>query len=269
MDKRPIGIFDSGLGGLTVLKEISKIMPEEDLVYFGDSKRTPYGSKSKETIINFSIQDVNFLLSKNIKALVIACNTVSSNAINELKERFDIPIIEVISPGVSLSTRVTKNKRIGVIGTRATVESGAYESSIKSIDKNMTVFSKSCPLFVPLVEEGQLWWNHHITKEIIRFYLDEFIAIDVDTMVLGCTHYPLLIDAINEVLEGRITLINSAGEVAKGASAILEDMNLRNFSHIGETYLYTSDSAEKFIPLAKDILQRSDIHAEKIDIENY
>jgi len=269
MDKRPIGIFDSGLGGLTVLKAIKKIMPNEDIIYFGDSKRTPYGSKSKETIINYSIQDVKFLLSKNVKAIIIACNTVSSNAIKQLKEKTDIPIIEVIKPGAYISTTITKKKKIGVIATKATINSKAYEYAINKIDKDITVYSKSCPLLVPLVEEGKSWWNNTITKEIIKYYLESLVNEEIDTLVLGCTHYPLLQDAINEVVENKITLINSAGEVAKEALTVLKNLKLLNTSGKGSLKLYTSDRISKFYPLAKDILEDNTIKVDKINIEEY
>jgi len=269
MDNRAIGIFDSGLGGLTVLKEINKIMPNENLIYFGDSKRTPYGSKSKETIIKFSIQDVKFLLTKNVKAIVIACNTVSSNAIIELKKQFDIPFIEVIKPGAAYSKKVTKNNKIGVIGTKATIESKAYEHAIKKENDKIDVFSKSCPLLVPLVEEGHKWWNGKITKEIIKYYLDDFTKKDIDTLVLGCTHYPLLIEAINQIVDNKIVLINSAGEVAKKTKLLLENKKLLCKDKKGTLHLYTSDSVLNFIPLAKEILSDDNINVNQIDIEQF
>lgn len=269
MDNRAIGIFDSGLGGLTVLKAISEIMPNENIIYFGDSKRTPYGSKSKDSIIKFSIQDVKFLLKNNVKAIVIACNTVSSNAINQLREQFDVPFIEVIKPGALYSAKTTKNNIIGVIGTKATIESKAYEKEIKQINSDISVISKSCALLVPLVEEGNEWWNNKITKEIISYYLDDFKKYNIDTLVLGCTHYPLLINAINEVLNNKIILINSAGEVAKETKKVLENSNMLSKMRNGKIVLYTSDSIEKFIPLAKEILKDDNINVSKINIEEF
>lgn len=269
MDKRPIGIFDSGLGGLTVLKAVASLLPNEDIVYFGDSKRTPYGSKSKETIINFSKQNVAFLLEKEVKAIVIACNTASSNAIDELKKEFSIPFIEVIKPGSLVGAKVTKNNKIGVIGTKATIESNAYINNITAINKNFSVYQKCCPLLVPFVEEGKLWWNHPITLAIVKNYLDELLLQDIDTLVLGCTHYPLLLETIKKVVLDKVTIVNSAGEVAKTVYKTLETKGLLNKQGSGIISLYTSDSIDKFIPLASEILDNKELIVKKVNIERY
>lgn len=268
MCDKPIGIFDSGLGGLTVLKEIHRMMPGENLVYFGDSKRTPYGTKSKEAIINFSFQDMRFLLSKNVKAVVIACNTISSNALDAIKSEFDIPILEVIEPGAKAGAMATKNKNIGVIATPATIESDAYKKELMSLDEGLNVFQKSCPLFVPLVEEGAMFWNSEIALLIADYYLQDLKRLGIDTLILGCTHYPLLKDVIQKVMSADTKLIDSASSIA----LMLLHSNIvaaNNTQKEGRIDLYTSDSVVKFMPLCKDILGKDNLKVEHINIENY
>ena len=188
--EKPIGVFDSGIGGLTVVKRISSYLPQEDVVYFGDTARVPYGSKSNSTVVEYSLQDARFLISKNVKAIVVACNTASSTALDELKNSFNVPIIGMIEPGSQMAVKETRNKRIGVIGTRATITNQAYSKTIKSIDPHIKVFERACPLFVPLAEEG--WINHQATRLIAEEYLEGLKQYDIDTLVLGCTHYPIL-----------------------------------------------------------------------------
>lgn len=263
MGKRPIGIFDSGLGGLTVLREIHRLLPGENLVYFGDSKRAPYGTKSREAIINFAFQDMRFMLSKGVKAVVIACNTVSSNAIDEIRNEFDIPIVEVISPGAKAGAGATNNGRIGVIGTPATIESGAYKARLGECE----VYSKSCPLFVPLVEEGRDFWDSEISELAVRHYLEEIKGKGIDTLILGCTHYPLLSSVIGRFMGPDVRLIDSAVSIAE----ILRDGNLikKNGPDGGKIELYTSDSPERFMPLCRDILGKDGITAGHVDIEMF
>lgn len=268
MCNKPIGIFDSGLGGLTVLKEIHKILPGEDLVYFGDSKRAPYGTKSRETITNFSFQDMRFMLSKNVKAIVIACNTVSSNALEKIKSEFDIPILEVISPGAAAGLAASKNKVIGVIGTPATIDSNAYKKELVGRDGNSIIFQKSCPLFVSLVEEGAEFWRNEIAEMIARHYLIELKEKGIDTLILGCTHYPLLKGVIKKVVGTDIKLIDSARSIAE----LLRDstaIKANSTKNKGSVEIYTSDSIEKFMPLCKDILEKDNITVEHVDIEKY
>lgn len=268
MCDKPIGIFDSGLGGLTVLKEIHRMMPGENLVYFGDSKRTPYGTKSKETIINFSFQDMRFMLGKNVKAVVIACNTISSNALDAIKDEFDIPILEVIEPGAKAGAAATKNKKIGVIATPATIDSNAYMKKLMSLDENLKVFQKSCPLFVPLVEEGAIFWNSEIALLTAEYYLQELKQLGIDTLILGCTHYPLLKDVIQKVMGPDARLIDSAGSIALMISKS-NKIKANSSNNGGRINLYTSDSAVKFMPLCKDILGEDNLKVEHVDIENY
>lgn len=268
MCNKPVGIFDSGLGGLTVLKEIHRVLPGENLVYFGDSKRTPYGTKSKETIINFSFQDMRFMLSKNVKAVVIACNTVSSNALEAIKKEFDIPVLEVISPGAKAGSMNTVNKNIGVIATTATIESNAYEKELLALDDKLKVFQKSCPLFVSLVEEGAMFWDSEIAMLTAEYYLKDMKLHDIDTLILGCTHYPLLKKVIQKVMGDGTKLIDSASSIAlmlKQSKVI----KANTASKGGTVNLYTSDSIVKFMPLCKDILGKDNLHVSHVDIENY
>lgn len=267
MDLRPIGIFDSGLGGLTVFKEIVNLMPNESIVYFGDTARIPYGSKSKETVTKFAMQNTRFLLTKNVKIVVVACNTASAYAYEALKESFDIPIIAVIEPGAKAAVKTTKNRRIGVIGTEGTIASRAFEKKILELDKSVQVFSKPCPLFVPLVEEG--WTDKEVTYLVAREYLEEFKAKEIDTLVLGCTHYPFLQDVIKRVLPG-VELINPAFETAKQVFRILKENNmLSSFEEEPTYYFYASDNLKKFESVASIFLNEKIKCEEKIDIEKY
>lgn len=268
MCDKPIGIFDSGLGGLTVLKEIHQMMPGENLVYFGDSKRAPYGTKSKETIINFSFQDMRFMLGKNVKAIVIACNTISSNALDAIESEFDIPILEVIKPGAIAGAMATKNNNIGVIATPATIDSDAYKKELLLLDKNLNIFQKSCPLFVPLVEEGAMFWDSEIALLTAEYYLEELKRLNIDTLILGCTHYPLLKKVIQKVMGKDTRLIDSASSIALmlQKSSIIE---ANKASDGGRIDLYTSDSVVKFMPLCEDILGKDSLRVEHVNIENY
>ena len=186
----PIGVFDSGVGGLTVAREISRQLPYENIVYFGDTARVPYGSKSQNTIIRFSEQIIRFLRTKQVKAIVIACNTASALALDAVKDEFDLPIIGVVIPGARAAVEATTNGKVGVVGTEATVQSGMYTKVIQGMNPKIEVIEKACPLFVPLVEEG--FKEHIVTREIIEYYLESMRNTDIDAMILGCTHYPLL-----------------------------------------------------------------------------
>ncbi len=268
MGIKPIGIFDSGLGGLTVLKEIHRMLPGENLVYFGDSKRAPYGTKSRETITNFAFQDMRFMLSKNVKAIVIACNTVSSNALERIKEEFDIPVLEVISPGAVAGLAATETKAVGVIGTPATIESNAYKREITGLDEECRVIQKSCQLFVPLVEEGAEFWDGKIAELTAHHYLDEIKDSGIDVLILGCTHYPLLKDVIQRVMGPGIKLIDSAESIAK----MLMESKVIKANHSGKegsVEIFTSDSINKFMPLCMDILGKDNLSVSHVDIEKF
>ncbi len=270
MDNRPIGIFDSGLGGLTVFKEIAAKLPGESLIYFGDSGRAPYGTKSSETVIKYTLQNIRFLLSHDIKMVVIACNTMSAHSYEIVKKCHHLPIIEVIGAGARAAVAETKNKKIGIIGTTATVNSGAYQKAINKLDDSIEIYQRACPLFVPLVEEGQEWWENNITYQVAQGYLNPIRETGVDTLVLGCTHYPLLKNTIAKVMGDGVKLVSSAQEVARVVkSAIIVNNIQRDPGYSPEYSYYTSDSVEKFEPLCSTILGVTVNSAEKVDIEKY
>jgi glutamate racemase len=270
MDNRPIGVFDSGLGGLTVLKEIIKLLPGESVVYFGDSGRAPYGTKSKETVLKYTFQNMRFLLNHDIKMVVIACNTMSAYGYQQVVKSFDIPIVEVIQPGAVTGARETNNKKLGIIGTTATINSGAYEMAVNRIDSSIEIYSKACPLFVPLAEEGQEWWENDIAVRIAEEYLTPMKKIGVDTVVMGCTHYPLLQNTISKVMGDNVKLVSSALEMAKVVSKTISENNIMRDEQLKPVYrYYTSDSVEKFEPLCSSILGMKITSAERVDIEKY
>jgi glutamate racemase len=254
---QPIGIFDSGIGGLTVLKEIRRELPQEDIVYFGDTAHLPYGTKSKETITKFSIDNVKFLQDFDTKIVVVACNTASSLSLDALQENFSMPIIGVIEPGAKQALAKTKNGRIGVIGTKATIGSGAYEACLKRLDPSVKVYSGACPLFVPFVEEG--WLDGEVVTKVAHIYLDQLKSFGIDTLILGCTHYPLLAGVIHKMIGENVTLVNSAQETAKEARALLERICLRSgkTGDYQETRFYVSDEPEQFRALGERFLGRS------------
>lgn len=264
----PVGVFDSGVGGLTVAREIMRQLPEENIVYFGDTARVPYGSKSQDNIIRFSRQIINFLKTKDVKAIVIACNTASALALDTVKNEIDIPIIGVIEPGARAAVRETRNGKIGVVGTEATINSETYTKVIKRLNQDAEVLGKSCPLFVPLVEEG--FAKHKITEEVIDIYLAGFKKTDIDTMILGCTHYPLLRSRIMAYLGEQVHIVNPAYETAIDLKGILEKNGTANHSGRPATYeFYVSDAAEKFTKLANTILPYDVAATKKINIEEY
>jgi glutamate racemase len=250
---RAIGVFDSGVGGLTVVRELIRVLPHEDIVYFGDTARVPYGIKSKETVIRFSIEDALFLLKQDVKLICVACNTVSSVALPVIKNHFRVPIVGVITPGVREAVYATQNKRIGIIGTRGTIKSRTYENEIKQLDPGICVSSIACPLFVPFVEEG--WLNGDVVLKVARAYLKPLKDNRVDTVILGCTHYPLLRPVLRKVLGDRVTLIDSAKQVAIEVKKILVAEGILNHkSHRGKLRFYVSDNPEWFQGLAKRFL---------------
>lgn len=266
IDERPIGIFDSGVGGLTVVKEVINVMPKENIIYFGDTARVPYGSKSKELVYKFSCQIIRFLKEKNVKAIIIACNTVSSNCYDDLKREFpDIPIIEVLESGVNSAIKITNNKKIGVIGTEATIKSGQYEKKIKENLFEAQVYSKACPLFVPLAEEGFL--EDNITIDIAKIYLKDFCKKNIDSLILGCTHYPLLKNSIKKVMGEKVNIVDPAFETALKMKQYLEQNNIAN-NKGGEHKFYVSDKNDKFDFICSLVLKETHT-AEKINIEKY
>ncbi|MDD5044650.1 MAG: glutamate racemase [Candidatus Omnitrophica bacterium] len=248
MKNRPIGIFDSGIGGLTVVKEVMRHLPSEDIIYFGDTARVPYGIKSNETVIRFSIENILFLLKSNVKLICVACNTVSSVALPVIKNHFKVPIVGVISPGAREAVYASQNKRIGVIGTRATIRSCAYENEIKGLEPAAVVKVQACPLFVPLVEEG--WFEGGVVRSIAEAYLAPLKASRVDTVILGCTHYPLLKPVIKKVMGDNTVLIDSAKQVATEVKEILASEGLLNKQGRGKQKFYVSDNPEWFTSIA-------------------
>lgn len=249
----PIGVFDSGIGGLTVVKEIKRLLPNEGIVYFGDTGRVPYGNKSKSTIIDYSLQITRFLESKGVKLIVIACNTATAHALDAVKKATHLPVIGVVDPGAKAAIQYTKSKRVGVIGTVGTVNSKAYEKAIHKLNPDMMVFSQAAPLFVPLVEEG--WFTHPATSLIIREYLKPLENERIDTLVLGCTHYPLLKSAIDREVFSSITLVDSGEEVAKDVKSVLEKHKLLRVSKRTEPFQYfVSDLNFRFKELGKMFL---------------
>ena len=272
MDKNaPIGVFDSGVGGLTVAREIMRQIPNERIVYFGDTARVPYGSKSKDNIIKFSRQIIRFLQTENVKAIVIACNTASALALDEKQQEFDLPILGVVKPGAKVAVETTANKRIGLIGTEANIRSGVYTRYIKSLDDEAKVFEKACPLFVPLVEEG--WLHDDITLQVASRYLEELKEKDIDTLIMGCTHYPLIRSTIRKVMGDKVNLVNPAYETAIELKNLLERDNLANKCDVDSPSsmyrFYVSDAEEKFKLFANSILPFDITMTKQINIENY
>ena len=271
MDKNaPIGVFDSGVGGLTVAREIMRQLPEERLIYFGDTARLPYGNKSKKTIIRYSEQIIRFLRTKEVKAIVVACNTASSYALDEVRKIVDVPIIGVINAGARAAVSATKNGKIGVIGTEGTINSGTYAEVLKEMKPGVEVFGKACPLLVPLVEEGLL--HDTVTDEIASRYLSVLKEKYIDTLVLGCTHYPLLRSTIARTMGDDVTLINPAYETAVQLKTLLKSMEMNcdgeRVVMPGEKYqFFVSDMAEKFCAFATSILPDEVKETVQIDIE--
>lgn len=267
MDNRPIGVFDSGVGGLTVVKQIIKAMPYEHTIYFGDTARVPYGSKSRETVTKFSSQIIRFLKTKDVKAVVIACNTVSSNCYEALTEEFpDLPIIEVVTPGVETCLATTKNNKVGLIGTEGTVSSGAYEKRLKAANKDIQVFKKACPLFVPLAEEG--WTDNDVAFRTAEIYLNELVEKGIDSIILGCTHYPILKSCIGTVVGENVKIVDPAKATALKAKAYLTDHNMLSSSTAENHVFYVSDNNAKFNIICERVLHK-EFHAQQIDIEKY
>lgn len=266
----PVGVFDSGVGGLTVAREIMRNLPSEKIVYFGDTARVPYGSKSKETIIRYARQIIRFLQGQQVKAIVVACNTASAFALEEVSHELDIPILGVIEPGARVAAQETKNKRVGVIGTVGTVGSGIHEDFLKKLDPHITVMGKACPLFVPLVEEGML--HDPVTTEIASRYLMELQEKEIDTLILGCTHYPLLRSTIRQVMGEGVRLVNPAYETALELGRLLKEEDLLSAGKEQEEFpyrFYVSDLADKFKDFANSILPYDVEMTQKIDIEKF
>jgi len=253
MNNRPIGIFDSGVGGLTVVKEIFKALPNEKIIYLGDTARVPYGTKSGETIKRFSIENAEFLMQFNVKLIVVACNTASSIALPVLRKRFKVPIVGVIKPGAKKAARLTNKARIGVIGTPATIKSRSYKKAIDGILGRAKVVSQACPLFVPLAEEG--WLDNRITLDIAKKYLAPLTREKIDTLVLGCTHYPLLKNVISRVVGRGVRIVDSASSVAEEVAGILRKSNALSAASKRPVHrFFATDAVEQFARIGQRFL---------------
>jgi len=271
MDRRAIGVFDSGMGGLTAVRQMIRLLPGEDIVYFGDTGRVPYGGRSVDTIVRYARQDVAFLCSFDLKAIVIACGTVSTTALDVLKNENTIPILGVVQPAARAAARATKSGNIGVIGTKATIRSGAYETAIRELLPEARLSAKACPLLVPLVEDGRVQRGDFVTERVVEEYLEPVKKQGVDTLVLGCTHYPLLRDVISDYMGAGVKLIDTGEEAARAAAELLQLQDKLNAADsAGVRRYYASDSAEDFAATASLFLG-SDIsgRVERVAIETY
>ena len=252
-DTRPIGVFDSGIGGLTVVKAMRDLLPNESISYLGDTARVPYGPKSPETVQRYAIELADMLIKRDAKALVVACNTVSSVALPALMKNFPVPVVGVIEPGARAALAASRNRHIGVIGTRATIRSGAYEKALRAADPNVKVSSQACPLLVPLIEEGLL--QDEVTERMILRYLEPLLADEIDTLVLGCTHYPLLTGAMARVLKRQIMIVDSAQNCARAVQDMLERESLQAAPlNPGKLHVALTDAADSFLNVARDAL---------------
>ncbi|OGF48487.1 MAG: glutamate racemase [Candidatus Firestonebacteria bacterium RIFOXYC2_FULL_39_67] len=264
-NNRPIGIFDSGVGGVTVLKEICKYLPNESIIYFGDTKHLPYGSKSKATVTRLSTENVQFLLKKNVKFVVVACNTASALSLKLLKKFYLVPMLGVVESGAKAAAEATKNNKIGIIGTKATIESRAYIDALLKHNNRLKVTGKACPLFVSLVEEG--WFNSKITELTAREYLKAFNKKNIDTLVLGCTHYPFLKPVLARVLKG-VKLIDSATETAKSVKEALTVKGMLRKTTKRPVYsFYVTDAPEKFRKLGSSFLGKNINNVKLVKVE--
>ena len=271
MDMRPIGVFDSGLGGLTAVRSLRQILPEETLIYFGDTARVPYGGRSKETLLKYARQDVRFLRSFDLKAILIACGTVSTTSLQTLQAENDLPIVGVVEPTCRRALLVTKTKRIGIIATLASIRSGAYEAALRKLDDAVEVVGAACPLFVPLVENGRFRPGDVVIETVAREYLEPLKQSGIDTLILGCTHYPLLTEVIAEIMGPDVTLVSAGEESAFELKRMLKARGLRAEEGCqGKAEFYVSDHVEDFERIASVFLQE-DLHhvARRIDIDQY
>ncbi len=267
----PVGVFDSGVGGLTVAKEIMYQIPNEKVVYFGDTARVPYGNKTKETVTRYALQIARFLRTQNVKAIVVACNTASSYALDEIEAAVDIPVIGVVKPGAKMAVESTKCGKIGVIGTRGTISSKTYPTYIRQLDPNVEVIEKACPLFVNLVEEGL--WEDPVTEEIAKRYLTDLIDSGIDTLILGCTHYPMIRKTVQRIMGDKVRLVNPAYETARELKELLLEHDILNDQAPGlgtnMHRFFVSDAAERFQVFANSILKYGILSAKVINIEEY
>jgi glutamate racemase len=252
-DSRPIGVFDSGLGGLTAVRELFRALPGESVVYFGDTARLPYGGKSKETVTRFALEIAAFLVRQNMKCLLVACNTASSYALDALSRRLDVPVIGVIDPAVRAAVAASPHGRIGVVGTLGTVGSASYPHAIARLAPGASVISRACPLFVPLIEEG--WIDHPVTRQVAEEYLVELRAGNLESLILGCTHYPLIAPLIASLMGPGVTLIDSGAQASRAVATLLGERG-QLASGTPEHHFYVSDEPRNFARIARSFLGR-------------
>src|SRR5213596_683754 len=253
-DPRPIGVFDSGIGGLTVVKALRELLPNEDIFYLGDTARVPYGGKSATTVERYSLEMADMLLEENVKLVVIACNSASAVALGRLEQTLSVPVIGVIKPGAQAAVAATRSQHVGVIGTRATIKSGAYERELRALNPDINVSVRACPLLVPLIEEA--WLDDELTDRVIGRYLEPLVREGIDTLVLGCTHYPLLIDALSRALGEKVKLVDSARNCATAVQEVLDRQQLRAPSgNAGGLEIALTDTPDNFLRVAREELQ--------------
>jgi glutamate racemase len=254
---RPIGLFDSGIGGLTVLQQIIEKLPKENTVYLGDTARSPYGTKSVETVLRYSFENADFLIEKGVKLIVVACNTSTAIALDALRANVSVPVVGVIEPGAKAALAKTKTGKIGVIGTEATIQSGAYTQALKRLDPKVEVYSRACPLFVPLVEEG--WLDNPVVEMTVESYLASLKHSRIDTLILGCTHYPLLKKAIRRFMGRGVRLVDSAEETGNEVSRLLQERSLQRERGKGSASFFVTDVPDRFVKVGRRFL------GEKVD----
>ncbi len=266
--QKAIGIFDSGIGGLTVLKEIVATLPHEDIIYLGDTARVPYGIRTPETVTRYSFENTSFLLAQEIKLLVIACNTASAISLEAVKKEYPLPVIGVLEPGARAAVSATRTRKVAVIGTEATIASGAYEKAITRMAPDVVVHSLACPLFVPLAEEG--WTDNEVASLIATKYLAALSGTGIDTLVLGCTHYPLLKSVIGQAVGSAITLIDSAKETAKEVADVLEKLNWKGSTGgSGRRRYCVTDGPSRFEKIGKRFLGDASLRAERVNVGGF
>lgn len=270
MDTRPIGVFDSGLGGLTAVRELRQLLPSENIIYFGDTARVPYGGRSAEILLKYARQDVRFLRSHDIKAILVACGTVSTTALPQLRQESDIPILGVVEPACRRAAAVTRNRRVGLIATAASVRSGAYQRSLRQLDPDIAVTAKACPLFVPLVENGRFRRGDVVIETVAREYLEPLRREGLDTLILGCTHYPLLKSMIGEFMGRNVVLVDPAKTAAHHLERILSERGLKADHPAGQAHFYVSDAPDGFVQTADLFLgEYKGGEVEQIAIDKY
>jgi glutamate racemase len=240
-----IGIFDSGVGGLTVVQRLLEALPSEDLLYLGDTARHPYGTKSAAVVTSYAEENTRFLIDKGVKLIVVACNSASAVALDALRARFDVPIVGVIEPGARAAIAATQNRKVGVIGTEATIASGSYTRALRALDPGLEIYTRACPLFVPLAEEG--WVENEVAREAATLYLASLRQSRVDTLILGCTHYPLLARTIGAALGPEVRLVDSAEETAREVAALLGERGIARDGGTGATSFFVTDVPDRFV----------------------